>query len=406
MALKKKVKKLEGKERKEYNYLLREFFEIKRLFVAVKHAKDALIAKKPQEVIRSLHKIKTFLRKSGRVERRMARAYSQVEKLLLEVDLLLEKKDKNIADKIRKTLEKIKVFNADLEKLDSNGGEISKILNQVEDISKKIEKGKVEFNQAVQIDLVKKVQQALNLIDESLTDITAFENLIDDLIHIDVFIYKNARLYDYNAFSKELKKMVMADQASRSPFLEKLWLGFFKGGMGGIHKNVSSIDEYNTSRLKILLDHFPVYTVKEEDLNNVWLLAQHADKDLKFQQWIVYELKKHPNKEKVGRFIAALTDRILYLHENKPQRYGTFYTPHKGIFAFDPIEGGKLQTQKSMEISGATYIYGELSPKSLQIINAKRETLYLDSLQEKIKKSKYFKDKERILMWLTKPPSF
>ncbi|MFC1801410.1 hypothetical protein ACFLZB_03020 [Nanoarchaeota archaeon] len=403
MPIRKTLNTLKRKEKKEYDYLLREFYEIKHLFIAIKHAEEALLVKNLPKLGKSLEKIKTFLRRTERTERRMARAYNQVQELLEEVEPILEEHDKKDAQRIKELVKQAQVYNSDLEKLDARGGDINKIIDEVNNTASKIGKGQIQLDQSLEIDLGQKIKKVLVLLNESLTDIRAFEKIIGELMHVDVLLYKKAALFDKDAFSEELEKMALADQASRAPFLEKLWMGFFKGGLRGVRGEVSNIDEYNSGRLKILLQHFPIYELGDEkDLNNIWIIAQHADHDIQFQNYVLNQFINHPQRKKVGRFIAALTDRILYIHEKKHQRYGTFATPFGGITAFDPIKGGILQKEEFVEAGGQKFIYGELTSSSLNQINAQRESIGIETLGERIKK---FKGK-RVLMWKTSPPSF
>jgi len=69
-----------------------------------------------------------------------------------------------------------------------------------------------------------------------------------------------------------------------------------------------------------------------------WLIAQHADHDVKFQENCLNLMKNLPEGEIQKKQIAYLIDRIL-VNKNKKQEYGTqFYLNKKNIFGPRPIK--------------------------------------------------------------------
>ncbi len=85
----------------------------------------------------------------------------------------------------------------------------------------------------------------------------------------------------------------------------------------------------------------------------VWLIAQHADYDIDFQERILNHFKKLPSISERKKHIAFLTDRVL-VNKGKKQKYGTqFYDDSEGNFTHRPIEDeknlNKLRKEMSLE---------------------------------------------------------
>ena len=103
----------------------------------------------------------------------------------------------------------------------------------------------------------------------------------------------------------------------------------------------SKIDLENTKRLKeIIIEYgWPTFElVGKEGSYAAWLIAQHADHDLKFQKKCLQLIKQAVNNSEVEKScVAYLSDRVL-VHERKKQLYGTqFYTNKKLVFGPRPI---------------------------------------------------------------------
>lgn len=103
-----------------------------------------------------------------------------------------------------------------------------------------------------------------------------------------------------------------------------------------LHNNKEEVFEDNCERAKIIFrDHgFPGFDlVGEKSSKNYWLIVQHCDNHLEFQQTVLTEMKKHvDNKNASGRNYAYLTDRVR-INSGQPQLYGTQvqYDTDKGI---------------------------------------------------------------------------
>jgi hypothetical protein len=96
------------------------------------------------------------------------------------------------------------------------------------------------------------------------------------------------------------------------------------------------LDKQNTIALKKIIKQYGWPTIRmvgKKASFNAWLLAQHADHDLRFQKKVLRLLRDVYKKEKDidPSNIAFLTDRIL-IAEGKKQIFGTqFYITKKGL---------------------------------------------------------------------------
>jgi hypothetical protein len=99
--------------------------------------------------------------------------------------------------------------------------------------------------------------------------------------------------------------------------------GLFWEGFGG---RWESIDRGNQAELEKLLELYEWFKISEfgpEAEADAWLLAQHADHDLRFQKRILSILERLlPSGETSGTSFAYLYDRVA-VAENRPQRFGT-----------------------------------------------------------------------------------
>lgn len=90
-----------------------------------------------------------------------------------------------------------------------------------------------------------------------------------------------------------------------------------------------SVLTLNIQRLKKVLARygFPGYDlVGEKGSNNFWLMAQHADRDVTFQQLVLKLMSAEvKNKNAAPRNFAYLTDRVM-INTGRKQVYGTQVT--------------------------------------------------------------------------------
>lgn len=86
-----------------------------------------------------------------------------------------------------------------------------------------------------------------------------------------------------------------------------------------------NLDERNTSRMKEIVEQIgwpTISKVGKEASDNAWLLVQHADQDVEFQQYCLDLMKREPSAEVDMGNIAYLEDRVR-VNTGRPQVYGT-----------------------------------------------------------------------------------
>lgn len=102
-----------------------------------------------------------------------------------------------------------------------------------------------------------------------------------------------------------------------------------------------AVDERNTARLKEIVAEIGWPTVSKvgsEASHAAWLLVQHADKTVAFQQEALRLMGELPDGEVRKQEIAYLTDRVL-VNEGKAQHFGTqFMRGDDGAMCPRPIE--------------------------------------------------------------------
>lgn len=112
----------------------------------------------------------------------------------------------------------------------------------------------------------------------------------------------------------------------------------------------ADLDRQHTAKLKqIILQHgWPsISLVGVEAAHAAWLLVQHADHDLAFQEECLRLMKALPAVEVSLPNIAYLTDRIL-TSRGKPQLYGTQFQGVNKELKPQPIKDRKnLDTRRS-----------------------------------------------------------
>lgn len=108
-----------------------------------------------------------------------------------------------------------------------------------------------------------------------------------------------------------------------------------------------SVDRKNVAVIKkiIKIHGWPTISlVGKKQSKNAWLIVQHAEHDVKFQESVLKLLIRQysENPKSIDPSgIAFLTDRILVL-KNKKQKFGTqFFTDKNGAFKLWPIKSLK-----------------------------------------------------------------
>ncbi len=102
-----------------------------------------------------------------------------------------------------------------------------------------------------------------------------------------------------------------------------------------------SVDLQNTEAMKKIIDQVGWPTISifgEEASDDAWLLVQHADHDVQFQEDCLVLIKALPAQEVNPRNIAYLEDRIR-VNKKQPQLYGTqFNNLPDGSYEPRPVE--------------------------------------------------------------------
>ena len=105
--------------------------------------------------------------------------------------------------------------------------------------------------------------------------------------------------------------------------------------------NVEAVDQVNTARLQELIEQHgwpTVAMVGSDGARAAWLLVQHADHALEFQQRCLELMIAHVESEQADRIdVAYLTDRVR-VNEGRPQLYGTQFYWSEGKRVPQPIE--------------------------------------------------------------------
>jgi len=103
----------------------------------------------------------------------------------------------------------------------------------------------------------------------------------------------------------------------------------------------SKIDQANTLELKKIIKKYgwpDIELVGKEASKGAWLIAQHADHDVKFQEYCLNLMKEKLKDNKIEpQYFAYLTDRVL-VNQGKPQLYGTQFYLKKNKLIPRPIK--------------------------------------------------------------------
>lgn len=129
---------------------------------------------------------------------------------------------------------------------------------------------------------------------------------------------KNSKL------AKEILQMAKVDQKVRKSYVKN----------PSFSKQLEKIDTSNLNKMKKIVKKFgwPTISLVGKQVSHfAWLLVQHADKDVDFQEYCLELMIKARKSNDVSKTdIAFLTDRIL-VNRGKPQTYGTqFYEDKTG----------------------------------------------------------------------------
>ena len=93
----------------------------------------------------------------------------------------------------------------------------------------------------------------------------------------------------------------------------------------------SKIDKENQKKLKSIMREYGWPTKESFDKKSEmisWLIVQHADNDIKFQEKCLKILKILPSNKTRKQYITYLTDRVL-VNKKRKQIYGTQFYKNK-----------------------------------------------------------------------------
>ena len=126
--------------------------------------------------------------------------------------------------------------------------------------------------------------------------------------------------------AKAILQMAKIDQKIRRSFEKDIFLT----------KELDKIDTLNLEKMKNIIKNFgwPTISLVGKKVSHLaWLLVQHADNDVEFQEYCLKLMKKEVESGEVAKNnIAFLTDRIL-VNKGMEQIYGTqFYEDKDGKF--------------------------------------------------------------------------
>ena len=140
--------------------------------------------------------------------------------------------------------------------------------------------------------------------------------------------------------AEEIVRMAEVDQDMREKGLDdpELW--------------DNSVDENNTARMKQIIEQIgwpTVSKVGEEVSSRAWLLVQHADRDVEFQDYCLTLMKKEEVGEVSLHDVAYLEDRIR-IHRGQPQIYGTQFDEIDGKFVPKATEDSDRLDERRKEM--------------------------------------------------------
>jgi uncharacterized protein DUF6624 len=132
---------------------------------------------------------------------------------------------------------------------------------------------------------------------------------------------------DWAAITTELAERVERDQAVRRELVASDPVSI------ELAERVGQIDAENTARMKELVERHgwpTIARVGAEGEGNAWLLVQHADEDVPFQERCLVLLRGAVAAGEANpKHLAYLADRVD-MHRGRPQRYGTQFVPKDG----------------------------------------------------------------------------
>lgn len=145
----------------------------------------------------------------------------------------------------------------------------------------------------------------------------------------------------YPKIAKMLDSMVVSDQLFRHQSTELTNKGFdwFSPEMQKVFKNGQNADSLNMIILKKLFKEYGFLGIEEvgkQGSNNFWLMMQHCDRDPKFQEEVLTDMKKHLERKNASSSnYAYLIDRVN-VNTGKLQIYGTQMRLNNDQSSYEP----------------------------------------------------------------------
>lgn len=174
-------------------------------------------------------------------------------------------------------------------------------------------------------------------------------------------------IYDINTIKQHLAVMIEIDQEARNQFLNDR-------ENPTLIKLIMEIDSFNTAHLKTILAVYPWITIskfgKKAD-HQAWLLVQHADHDLSFQEKCLLMLEKLlPFNETNPTNYAYLFDRVA-INSGRKQRYGTQADIYEGQVKLLPYEGTLGELNERRHTVGLEPVEKYLEMLKIMLLNQK-----------------------------------
>ena len=146
-------------------------------------------------------------------------------------------------------------------------------------------------------------------------------------------------LVQFPGIAGEIERMAKIDEDMRHRTLENgLWDG--------------AVDAKNTARMKEIVAKIgwpTISKVGKQASSDAWLLVQHADYQVEFQECCLALMKTEPKGEIYLRNIAMLEDRVR-VNRNQPQMYGTQFRQDTGEHKPLPIEDAANVNERRREM--------------------------------------------------------
>ncbi len=145
----------------------------------------------------------------------------------------------------------------------------------------------------------------------------------------------------YPKIAKLLDSLVVSDQEFRNKSRELMDKGFelYSPEIQQVMKSGQSADSLNMIFLKKLFKEYGFLGIEEvgkQGSGNFWLMMQHCDRDPKFQEEVLSEMKKHIERKNANPSnYAYLIDRVN-VNTGKEQIYGTQMILNKDQTSYEP----------------------------------------------------------------------